>query len=159
MPPLVIGGQVDRQPCHSDERVDLHGWANGRGGREFERATQPLTAFAQMSPPVPEAPQGAGEEQRGHPVVLLMCPAQRGPKVVVLPLEPCQPGGGVRSNESRLRFFSQRQVVHRMPSPHGVALGVCLQPLEPVLADRLQQGYAGCPGGVAVTDRRWRLHA
>jgi hypothetical protein len=65
----------------------------------------------------------------------------------VVGLEASDPGDGVLALDALLRFLGQRGVHLRVAPAHGVGLAFGLQPLERVLADRLQHLVAAHRAG------------
>src|SRR5829696_9054636 len=65
-------------------------------------------------------------------------PRQQGPPVIHLGLEPIQPWPTFVRGKFRLRGLCQRHEVVSMATPNRRSLSARLQPLEGVLANRLQ---------------------
>ena len=93
-----------------------------------------------MAALLPERPQRGGQPQHGGPVTGLVCPAERGPQVVVLGVQPRQPGDRLRPGQCRAGLLGQRQVVGGVPPPDLPGFGPLGQQLGAVFPDGLQHG-------------------
>src|SRR5262249_10560416 len=75
-----------------------------------------------IAPNLPEGQQRASQPQSFLELPVLSCPAQRRPQVVVLRLQPPQPGTFLRSRQLRLRLFRQRHTPGQVPVAHQPSL-------------------------------------
>jgi hypothetical protein len=85
-----------------------------------QRVLQPRPALAEVAADVPEAGQRAGQPQQSFRVVQLAKPVQGRSEVVVLALEPFEPGCLRRSGQLGLGALGQLQ------APGGVPLASSL---------------------------------
>ena len=139
---LAVGGLADRQPSGRDQAINPNGRRiRPRARRERERRGAPPAALGQVAALRPVPAERAGQPQRGLPVVLLLRPAERGPQVIVLVVEPRQPGGRVRARQRGGGLLGQGQVPGGVPLPGRPGFGVGLQFLAAELADRLQHAH------------------
>jgi hypothetical protein len=142
---LAVGGLADRQPARRDQAFNPNeGRPRPAPPGHFEGLGAPLAPLAEVTAVRPVAPERPGQPQRVRPVVLgsvvrIQGPAQRGPQVVVLGVEPAQPGHHVRARQRGRRPLGQVQVPRGVRPPGFPGLRAGLELLGAVFADRLQQ--------------------
>ena len=114
---------------------------------------QPGAALAHQPSRAPEADERAGQPQGQLDLAGADRPGERGADVVVLLVEPVEPEGLVRARQLRLRGLDQLEEALGMAAAELVELTALLEPLERVLANRLQQTEAGLAlGAVPLPD-------
>ncbi len=154
---FVEGGLVHGQPGRPDQPADLRGCGSQAGvAGQRERLGEPPAALAEVAALGPEPPQRAGQAEHGHPVAPVPGPAEGGPQVVMLVVQPRQPGHGLRAGERGGRLLRQGQVVSGVPLPDRGGFRVRRQLLAAVLPDRLQHAHPGAAARNACL-RRLRL--
>src|SRR5690349_11215894 len=100
-------GAAER-PCANAER-DLSVFG------QSEQRRQPLSAFLEIAAYLPEHPQSTGKSQSPFCLALLSQPIQRGPEIVVLGLQPVQPGSLLRTIQLQGRRLRKFQIERLMP--------------------------------------------
>src|SRR5579885_2449913 len=109
-----------------------------------EEAAQPAAPFAPVAAHAPEATQRPRQPQPPRDLAPLVRPGQRRAQVVVLALQPPQPGCLLGPRQRPAGLLGQ--AVGRMAAPHGVGLAAGLQAVQAIAADRLQLAVPGCVG-------------
>src|SRR5437870_253039 len=97
-----------------------------------------LSPLAEVAMHMPKPPQGACYAPGYCYVSALLCPAQGGAQVIVIVLQPLQPGYLVRPPQFGRRLLGQFQVEIGMALPDSRLFLALRQLLEPVLADCFQ---------------------
>ena len=92
------------------------------GAGDRQRPLQPGAALAQVAAGLPELPERRRQPEAGR-VGARHRPGQRGPQVVVLDLQPVEPGAAVRPVELGRGRLGQRQVPGQVPAADGASLG------------------------------------
>src|SRR5712691_5959580 len=87
---------------------------------------------------MPKLPQRATQTQRLLPGFLLYYPSQCLPQVIVFVLQPSYPGDLLCASHFWFCPLRQREKVLSMATLCHLCLAACLQPLQPIFADRLQ---------------------
>lgn len=86
---------------------------------------------------LPEPPRRGGEAQAERGLPAIQQPAQRGPEVVALILQPFQPQTLSRSPQMRRRLLYPPQIVLRVAPTHRFGLAALFELLGGVGPDRL----------------------
>ena len=92
---------------------------------------------------LPEAPERRADPQPRLRLATLLRPAQRSPDVVELGIEPLEPAQLLGSEKGRLGRFGKLAVEVGVATADFLAVAALGQPLERVLADRLEHSEAG----------------
>jgi hypothetical protein len=122
-----------------------------RGGvvarrRDGKQCGQPAAAFRGMAAHVPEQPHRTREPQPARRVAAAGSPGQRRAQVVVLGLQPVQPGPLVCARQVRLGGFGQREKMREVPLLPAGLLAAFAQPVARILAHGLEQPIARSAG-------------
>src|SRR5262249_37540800 len=136
-------GRVVRLP--QDGRIDAAGGLEG--------LAEPAPALGHEPADAPEADQPACEPQPELDLAGLERPVERGSDVVVLLAEPLEPDRLAAAGELRLGGLCELDVAVEVPRPRVGKLASLREPLDRVLADRLEHAEPRLAlGALALTD-------
>jgi hypothetical protein len=149
---LVVVG-VDRQVGCSLEESRAHARPALVPG---ERGLHAAAALGEVASERPESPDRCGQP-RAELLVRLQ-PIERGADVVVLGLQPVEPFTR-RLAEMRLRILDESEEVLRVAAAQLLALGRVVEPLDRILANRLEhpEAFAGSPHETLLDERLERV--
>ena len=119
-----------------ERRLALGGVGVRRG--IVEHAPDALQPLAQVTAELPETPHRGRQAQRLDDAPGAGAEVERRAQVVVLALEAVQPGTALDAQQVRLGLLGQRQEAGGVAVAHRVRVGAGGEPLQRVLADRLQ---------------------
>src|SRR5206468_1992322 len=103
--------------------------------------------FAPAPPDPPEPPQRADQPQAGQSIPRIAeAPRQRAVQVGLLALQARPPRHLVRPLQLRLRALRQVEEEARVAPPDRIRFATFEEPVERILADRLQHAEMGLPG-------------
>ena len=106
-----------------------------------------LATLRRGSSQLPEAPERCAGPQADVGLPTLGRPGQRSTNVGALGVEPLEPLQLVRPEKSGLGLLGEREIEAGVAAAYVVAVAALGQPLERVLADRLQHPEAGLAAG------------
>src|SRR5437763_1670938 len=93
--------------CLQDPSSQLGVTTRGGHWESLEQPRESLATLTQMAASRPEPPEGDPEPERGLGVAMLLAPGERRAEVVVLLVEPSEPGALVRTIQLVFRRLSQ----------------------------------------------------
>ena len=127
-------------------------------GSAPDRLLQILDALVSVPVHEPQSAQRGGQAPAPLGVRCRQSPAQGGAKVVVLDLQPGQPGVLVGTLELGLGPLGEIEEVLEMPVPALLGLAGGVQAVQRVLADRLLEPVAAAPAVVLVGENERLVH-
>src|SRR5215475_2934661 len=92
-----------------------------------------------------EPQERSNEAQSQLNFCMVDSPLQRGADVVLFARQPLEPGDLVCPEEMGLCLLRERDEVCQMPATHDLGFSCRIQPLERVIANRLQHSEARPP--------------
>ena len=134
---LTLHVRERRDPGHGQRPRPLRTGATGQ---------QPLEALTPLrggSSQLPEAPERRTDPEPSLHLATLRRPGERGTDIGELGIEPLEPAQLLRSEQCRLGLLRQLAVETGVAAADVIAVAALGQPLEGVLANRLQHPEAG----------------
>jgi hypothetical protein len=133
------------QAAPADQRLGPGVGPAGRRGKG-QGLVRPPAPGAEVAVEMPVPPEGFDHSEGDLALVVRDSPCHRGPKVLVFGRQAFHHLKESGFAQLRLRRLGEIQEVQGMATPNDIRLIVLLQPLQPELADRLEQVEADPTG-------------